>query len=728
METNRRRVPQTTELVSLGSALLLVLLVGVFSYRAWAAYRQSSDQAATTRQVVRETNALLASLRDAETGQRGFLLTGEDRYLEPYRQALTAVPPALDALAGLEAARRRPDQTQRVARLRPLVAAKLDELAQTIALRRGGHLDAALTIVRTDRGRVIMDQIRVLCSEIQTTSYSLSSQQSEEARTSANQAALIAVIGSGAILGFLVFATVTIEKGTRRRLKLIQALQDSQDRVRESRDWLQTTLASIGDAVITTDGDGKITLLNAVAEQLTGWRNEEAAGKPIDRLFVIRNENTGLEVENPVGRVLREGRIVGLANHTELIAKDGRHVAIDDSAAPIRDATGKIGGVVLVFRDITERRRAEKQLDRQAAELRRRTQLMEPAACFVRDLDDKVVYWNPGAADLYGFSADEAVGQVSHSLLQTQFPAPLAEILTQVMTAGVWDGELLHTRRDGRKLTVASRWALHRDADGRPSAILEVNADISGRKEAEQSLQIANAALTRANEDLSYFAFAASHDLQEPLRMITSYSQLLLKQHGSRLDNDAAACIAFIIEGNERMRRLLTDLLAYTRIADDSQDSTDLVDLNGVFRAAMRNCEAAIAETGAAITCDRLPAVPGHEPHFVQLFQNLISNALKFRSERPPRIHVSAKYHDGEWRLGVADNGVGIAAEYFERIFLPFRRLHGRDIPGTGMGLAICKRVLERYGGRIWVESQVNQGSTFCFTLPAAKGAAAQEG
>ena len=271
---------------------------------------------------------------------------------------------------------------------------------------------------------------------------------------------------------------------------------------------------------------------------------------------------------------------------------------------------------------------------------------------------------------------------------------------------------------------MASHWALHRDAEDRVVSILEVNIDITQRKAAEEALRISNAALLRANEDLSQFAFAASHDLQEPLRMVTSYSQLLLKGFRGHLDGEAGICVKFITDGSKRMRALLADLLAYTQLAGDGEEAAEPIDLNRALEAGLRNCQAAIDESGAVIHSDSLPVIPGYEPHFVQLFQNLVSNSLKYRSQRQPQIQVSAKKQDSLWHIAILDNGIGIAPEYHKRIFGVFKRLHGNSIPGTGIGLAICKRVVDRYGGEIWVESAVNQGATFHFTLPAeARGA-----
>jgi PAS domain S-box-containing protein len=507
--------------------------------------------------------------------------------------------------------------------------------------------------------------------------------------------------------------------GASKIMRDITAETEAQREIAEHRERLRVTLSSIGDAVMATDPVGRVSYLNPVAEQLTGWSSEEAAGRALEEVFRIVNEESRCTVENPVTKVLRDGQVVGLANHSVLISRDGKEIAIDDSTAPIQGDNGQIMGVVLIFRNISEKRAVEKRLAEQAAELRQKVHLMEGVACFVTDLQNRIVYWNPGAADLYGFPAEEALGRVGYSFLKTELPLPLNELLAQVKTAGAWDGELSQTRRDGSRLTVASRWALHRDMDGRPIAILEVDADITQRKAAEEALRVSNAALLRANEDLNQFAFAASHDLQEPLRMITSYSQLLLKGYRGQLDGEAAICIEFITEGNKRMRDLLASLLAYIQVAGNGQEATEPVDLNHAFQTAVKNCQAAIEESSALINSDNLPTIRGYEPHFVQLFQNLIGNGIKYRSERPPRIHVSAERQAGFWRFAVQDNGVGIAPEYHKQIFGVFKRLHGKTVPGTGIGLAICKRVVDRYGGRIWVESQLDQGATFYFTIPA---------
>lgn len=200
--------------------------------------------------------------------------------------------------------------------------------------------------------------------------------------------------------------------------------------------------------------------------------------------------------------------------------------------------------------------------------------------------------------------------------------------------------------------------------------------------------------------------------------MITAYSQLLIKSHPGEFDKEASIFVDNIVGGATRMRELLSDLLAYTEIRSHDEAVLDLVDLNAVMEDVRQNLKASIDESGAMVTSDRLPVVRAYRAHFQPLFQNLIGNAIKYRSARPPRIHVSIQEEGGELTFSCADNGIGIEPEYHQQIFEVFHRLHGNKIPGTGVGLAICQRIVERYGGRIWVESQPGVGSTFLFTLP----------
>jgi len=238
------------------------------------------------------------------------------------------------------------------------------------------------------------------------------------------------------------------------------------------------------------------------------------------------------------------------------------------------------------------------------------------------------------------------------------------------------------------------------------------------RKRAQTALQMTAEEVKRSNRDLEQFAYIASHDLQEPLRAVGGYVKLLQHRFPSNVDAKALEYINGAVEGATRMERLISDLLAYSRVGTRHGDLSPM-NLDGVLDTALRNLHTLIMSTEAKVTRDALPTVAVDGTQIMQIFQNLIGNAIKFRSERPPEIHVGAQKQTGRWVFSVRDNGIGIEPQYFERIFQIFQRLHSRrHYPGTGIGLAICKKMVERHGGEIWVESEPGKGSTFFFTLP----------
>ncbi|MCJ7621180.1 MAG: ATP-binding protein, partial [Anaerolineae bacterium] len=224
--------------------------------------------------------------------------------------------------------------------------------------------------------------------------------------------------------------------------------------------------------------------------------------------------------------------------------------------------------------------------------------------------------------------------------------------------------------------------------------------------------------LQHSNKELEEFAYVASHDLQEPLRMVSSYTQLLARRYQDQLDQDAHEFIGYAVDGAERMRRLINDLLTYSRVGTRGKPFGK-TDCHQALQDTLANLQTAIDETDATVTHDQLPTVLADASQLIQVFQNLVSNAIKFRGQAPPAIHIGAQRQDGEWVFSVRDNGMGIDPQYYERIFVIFQRLHpGDEYPGTGIGLAISKRIVERHGGRIWVESELGEGATFYFAIP----------
>lgn len=242
--------------------------------------------------------------------------------------------------------------------------------------------------------------------------------------------------------------------------------------------------------------------------------------------------------------------------------------------------------------------------------------------------------------------------------------------------------------------------------------------DITERVRAENALREHTKALERSNKELEQFAYVASHDLQEPLRMVASYTQLLSKRYKGKLDSDADEFISYAVDGATRMQRLINDLLAYSRVRTQEKEFQP-TDCEAVLNKSLINLHKTIEESEAKVTHDPLPTVMADDGQLEQLFQNLIGNAIKFHGDTPPAIHISTEQNKNDWIFSIKDNGIGIDPEFTERIFMIFQRLHGiGEYPGTGIGLAICKRIVERHGGRIWVESEVGKGSTFYFTIP----------
>jgi light-regulated signal transduction histidine kinase (bacteriophytochrome) len=259
-----------------------------------------------------------------------------------------------------------------------------------------------------------------------------------------------------------------------------------------------------------------------------------------------------------------------------------------------------------------------------------------------------------------------------------------------------------------------------RDASGAVIGASKVARDITEREEQEKALRTANAALTRSNADLQQFAYSASHDLQEPLRMVATYSEMLQRKFGGTLGPSGDEYIGYTIQGALRMEQLLRDLREYTLASTMEDQPAEDVDAGEVLRKALESLTASIHDSGASVESGALPHVRMHAVQLQQLFQNLIGNSIRYRSNEAPRIQIEAKRQSSEWVFSIKDNGIGIDPQYKEQVFGIFKRLHSTaEYPGTGMGLAICQRIVERAGGRIWLESEPGKGSTFFFTIPA---------
>lgn len=336
------------------------------------------------------------------------------------------------------------------------------------------------------------------------------------------------------------------------------------------------------------------------------------------------------------------------------------------------------------------------------------------------DRTGRVIQTNPAASALLGAPGTQLLGRPFAEICNTPaIPATPWQLLERSPEGRLRDLEVDLPTISGAVIPVLASCGLIRDKETRIIGMLFVAWDITARRQAADTLAQQARELARSNAELEQFAYVASHDLQEPLRMMASFSSLLGRRYQGRLDEDADEFLGYIIDGATRMQRLINDLLAYSRI---SSQARPLGPVSGaaVLQAVRFNLGAAFEESQAILTVDPLPDLLGDESQLIRLFQNLIGNAIKFRHrDRPPVVQVGVQRQDAEWLFTIRDNGIGLGAQYAEQIFLIFQRLHTRDeYPGTGIGLAVCKKIVERHGGRIWVESTPGQGSTFYFTLP----------
>lgn len=322
-----------------------------------------------------------------------------------------------------------------------------------------------------------------------------------------------------------------------------------------------------------------------------------------------------------------------------------------------------------------------------------------------------------GAMVLLALLLSSIIGLLLSSKLRALVAEPILELVNTARTVTqTRDYGIRAQKLSGDEIGVLSD-ALNQMLEAIQSRDENLRKALNAEKEAVRRLAQLNADLKRSNQDLESVAFVASHDLQEPLRMITSYSQLLVEEH-SRGANGGSGFVKYIVDGTARMRALLADLLAYTQMSGSVEQESEIVDLNVVLKKVSETLSARIAETRAEITAGDLPTISAHEGRMTSVFLNLIGNALKYRSERPPQIHISVDDSGEMLEFAIADNGIGIEPQYREKVFVAFKRLHGRNIPGTGIGLAICQRIVERYGGQIRVDSILGKGSTFYFSLP----------
>jgi PAS domain S-box-containing protein len=503
-------------------------------------------------------------------------------------------------------------------------------------------------------------------------------------------------------------------------LHRIPSISDLENEVRErtraeaeaiaKEERFRTFVESVEDyAIYMIDADGIVLSWNHGAERMKGYSAEEIVGKSFALFYSEEDRAAGMP-EDALRTAVETGRY---QSEGWRVRKDGTRFLSNVTMRAMRDASGELHGFSKVTRDLTRSREMEARYE----------MLLEsvPNALVIVNHSGKIEYVNAQAELLFGYRREEVAGVGVEKLLPPRRSEKQESHRNEVLAGGKFPApnapqECFGLRRDGREFPLDFSASPLKTKEG--GVVLFAIQDLTERKMAADVLARNADALRQSNAELQQFAHIASHDLQEPLRMVASYLQLLQRRYKGKLDKDADEFIDYAIDGTHRMKRLIEDLLKYSRAGRNLAAATPLHS-EDALREALRNLKTAIEESHAQVTWDSLPRVSGEEVQLVQLFQNLVGNAIKYRGERTPQVHISARRSDSGWIFSVADNGIGIEAQYFDRIFAVFQRLHRRhEYEGTGIGLAICKRILQQHGGRIWVESEFGKGTTFFFELP----------
>ena len=482
-----------------------------------------------------------------------------------------------------------------------------------------------------------------------------------------------------------------------------------EDALRAASLYARSLLEASLDPLVTISPQGVITDVNEATEKVTGVFREQLVGTDFSNYFTEPEAaRAGYQ------QVFAEGFVRDYPLAIRHVS--GALTEVLYNASLYRDEAGAVVGIFAAARDVTEQKRAEAR--HRAASLYSRS-LLEAS------LDPLVTISPQGVITDVNEAAEKVTGISREQLVGTDFsnyftdPEAARAGYQQVFAKGlVRDYPLAIRHVSGALTEVLYNATVYRDEAGEVAGVFAAARDVTELKRSERDLAERAEELARSNADLEQFAYVASHDLQEPLRMVASYTQLLARRYAGRLDAEADEFIAFAVDGATRMQQLINDLLAFSRLGTRGQPFAE-VDCNAVFADVVANLQAAIEENGAEVAAEPLPTVTGDRQQLVQLLQNLVSNAVKFHGPEAPRVHVSANRKGREWVFAVQDNGIGIGPQYFDRIFVIFQRLHTKEeFPGTGIGLALCQKIVLRHGGRLWVESQPGQGATFHFTIP----------
>ena len=700
--TETKRIPRFWSprlLVLLVVCVLLLIGAAMFTMRSLATVSAGNAWLVHTQRVRLELGRILQLLTDIETSERGYVVSHDGQFLEPYESALPVLPTELSRLKQLIADN--PAQLSGFARLEALAQERAALAQQAVGLAQGGDFAAARALITTAPGKRSMDAARDLLSQMQSEEERLLAIRNAAA-LQAQRHAYLAMAAAGALAIFLVaFVAIVTERDASR--------------LRRSEEDLSTILRSIGDAVIATNAVGEIRFMNSVAEQLTGWPVTDARGLRLDQVFKIVNEHTRAAVESPVAKVLRAGTVVGLANHTVLIARDGVEHAIEDSGAPIFDGS-KFLGVVLVFRDATAQRASEHSLVQSEQRFRAAVDAVQ-GVLWTNSAEGEMRGEQPGWAALTGQQFDEYQGFGWARAVHPQDAQPTIDAwLDAVRERKPFVFEHRVRRRDGEWRDFSIRAIPLIDAAGAVREWVGVHTDITERRRAE-------AALHEADLRKDVFLATLSHELRNPLAPIRNAAHLL--ENDALGPEDVERSRLIITRQVRHMASLLDDLLDMSRITRGMFSlKKQYVNLQGLLGEALETARPLIDAKRHTITLDWPPKpveVEADPVRLVQVITNLLTNAAKY-TDPEGHITLAARIEEDTLLISVRDSGIGLAPGMLTKVFEMFSQIEPdqeRTQGGLGIGLALVKGLVELHGGRVEARSGgAERGSEFIVRLP----------
>jgi len=638
-----------------------------------------------TDQVLDRSGHLLKLIIDMESATRGYIATGDESFLQPYLEAEKRLDPEYQALYGM-VADNQPQQRQRLKEIHAGYVEWEGYANGIISLRRAGKADS--TLYENQQGKRMMDALREHISEFQNVEAGLRVE-----RVQAAHVRWIAMVTS--FLGLGLGVGVFLALFTRYHVEQLGT------KLLQSEERWTATLGSIGEAVIATDSEGRITFLNPIAAALTGFPSEEALNQPIGNVLRLINEKSGMTADNEVLRVLKEKQVLSVANHVDLVTRDGREIAVEHSAAPILAGKGKVIGVVLVFRDVAERRQEQVETAQQAALLE-----LTQDSVFVIDMEGTVLFWSRGAEAMLGYSKAQATGKIAHDLLRTEFPKPFAEIIDQLMQVGHWEGDLIKTTRDGKRVVVAGRWALQWGKRDQPPRVLVINSDITERKLGEESLVLQREQLRALAERLQWVREEdrkrVARDLHDQIGQILTAIKMDMTWMTRHLPETEVAVLSRIKEsiqlindGVKAVRTICSGLRP--GVLDDlglaaaiEWQASEFTSRNGVL------CQVSVPPVDLHLDGDRATAT-------FRIFQECLTNVIRHAQAKSVRVDLCQE--EESILLVVQDDGIGFTESGFSNAF-------------GSLGLLGMKERAQFCGGDMQISSSPGNGTTITVRVP----------